>query len=170
MDRVRFFSNQVHADLPLDIKIIPGSFHRNRLYGMRMHSEQTDRQTDTLLYLYRLAEVPDDVCETLCSCPAVHRSLIWYYSPHLILSYPFYISHPSPIGLFSTFGERLWKIFPHCTVSNNLLTSECRTCEFLSTATQTALDRLRYRPATKIAAKWRIDDLDEFQPASPSTS
>jgi hypothetical protein len=40
------FSNQVDVDLPLGVETIPGKFHRNRLYGVRMHSEQTNRQTD----------------------------------------------------------------------------------------------------------------------------
>ena len=61
-----FFRKKLDVDLPLDEKIVPGKFHQDQLYGVETYSEQTDRQTDILLYIYRLAEVPgvarDDTC------------------------------------------------------------------------------------------------------------
>ena len=49
-----FFLNKVDVDLLLDVEAIPGKFHRNRLYGVETHSEQTDRQTDrqTFFFIY----------------------------------------------------------------------------------------------------------------------
>ena len=70
-----FLSNQVDVDLPQAVETIPGKFHRNRLYGVEMHSEQTNRQTDTLLYIL-LAEVPDDECRCHLLVFLMQRTLI----------------------------------------------------------------------------------------------
>jgi len=41
-----YSQEKVDVDLPLGVETIPGKFHRNRLYGVEMHSEQTNKQTD----------------------------------------------------------------------------------------------------------------------------
>ena len=53
ISRVRFFRKKLDVDLPLDQKIVPTKFHRNRLYGVETYSEQTDRQTFFFIYIDR---------------------------------------------------------------------------------------------------------------------
>ncbi len=49
-----FFGKKVDVDLFLDVKIVFGKFGCISSYGLQTHSEQTNKQTDILLYIYRL--------------------------------------------------------------------------------------------------------------------
>jgi hypothetical protein len=63
------FGNKIVVDLLLVEKRIPGKFGCTGTYCVKMHKEQTnkqtDRQTNILLYIYRLAEVPGVARENL---------------------------------------------------------------------------------------------------------
>ena len=48
-----FFEKKVDVDLPLAVETLPGKFRCIRSNGVGMHSEQTDKQTNILPYIYR---------------------------------------------------------------------------------------------------------------------
>ena len=127
-----FFPKKVDVDLPLNVETLSGKFRRIRFNDVGMHSEQTDRQTFFLIYIDRLAEVPDG---------GQHNKMFFFFAHRERRFFCPFTEH-----VFITFLCSL----SCCAINNISFVSKGERREIPLLSAQTAFSRLRYRPAAKI--------------------